>query len=92
VEAVSTKGILFAKTLSFFLTAAPILGISALTQTTGSGITLRTIITFLLLYAAINVYSYFNATTLHLEEKKLADQINQHLDEFHKDENATHPS
>ena len=90
VETASAKGKLAEYIIRFFTTAVLVLGTHVVTEQTGSGITLDTIISFLLIYAAIVGYSYMNATNIELEEKKLAEQINQQLNEFHKDENETH--
>ena len=94
VEATSTKGVLQMHLIIFASTAALILGTFALLEPSRS-ITLRTIVIFLVIYAAITIYSYFNAAVVIIEENKVADEINKRLGEFHKNEthskeNETH--
>jgi len=91
IETNSARGARTKNIVRFFITAIFVLGTYALIEPTGSGVTLGTIITFLLIYAAISVYSYFNATIIELKEKKLAEDINKRLNEIHKGENESHP-
>ena len=90
IEMDTIKGVLAVGIIRLVITVVLVLGTHALTWSTDSGITLGTIIRFFLIYVAFFVYSYFNAISINIEEKKLAEQINQQLDEFHKDENETH--
>jgi len=89
IEADSTKGVLQIHIINFISTTALVLGAFVFTEP-GGGITLRTIVIYLAIYASISVYSYFNAAVVIIEENKMADEINKRLGEFHKDENEAH--
>jgi len=90
VETNSTKGFLLVNVIRVVITATLILGTSVLVDPTGSGISLGTIVRFLIIYAAFSVYSYLNATNIEIKDKKVADEINQKLSEFHNGKNETH--
>ena len=92
VEATSTKGVLQINLITFVSTAALVLGMFAVLEPSG-GITLRTIVIFLGIYAVLSVYSYFNAAVVIIRDNEVADEINKRLGEIHSNEthgNETH--
>jgi len=76
VDATSTKGVLQINLITFAATAALVLGMFAILEPSG-GITLRTIVIFLGIYAVISVYSYFNAAVVIIRDHEIADEIEQ---------------
>ncbi|MCL2170326.1 MAG: hypothetical protein FWB74_09935 [Defluviitaleaceae bacterium] len=90
IETDSAKGARQKNIVRFGITALLVLGIDALIEQTYTGAPLGTVTTFLLVYIGISVYSYFNAINIELKEKKLAEDINERLNEIHKDENESH--
>lgn len=76
--------------MRFGLTSLFVLGAYVLTATAQNGVTINTLINFLLVYGGIMLYSSFNATYIPLKERKLAEQINERLNEFHNSENETY--
>ena len=90
IETTSAKGVLHKNITIFIITSVLVLGAHNLIVPSGGGITLSVIVTFLLVYGAVRLYSYFNATTIELEEKNTAMQINQRLNEIHSGENESH--
>jgi len=90
VETNTTKGVLAANVLRFVIIGMLVFGTLVIALPTEGNITLGTVAIFILIYAVVSVYSTKNAIILDLREKKLADDINQQLDEIHKAENETH--
>ena len=94
VETTSAKGVRTKNAIRFITTAALVLGVYGMIQSAQAsaqgGISLRVIGIFLLVYGGVNIYSYFNATTIEIEENNLAEKINQRLNEFHHTQNETH--
>lgn len=90
IETISAKGVLVKNIIQFCLTALLTLSAYAIIEPSGSGLTFDTLITFLIVYAVIFIYSTLNAVTIEIKEKELADQINEKLNEIHNAQNESH--
>jgi len=90
VEASTARGQRAKKIIRFLAITVLVLGFFAIEDGRGDfSFGIGTVASFLLVYAAISIYFYFNAITIDIREKKLAEQINQQLDEIHSSENES---
>ena len=90
IETSSPKGVRIKNAIRFLATAFLVIGTYAVIGSSSGGVTFSTIATFLIAYAAVSIYSFFNAMTIEIKEKDIAEQINNRLNEIHNAKNESH--
>lgn len=88
VETNSAKFVIALRALGFALTVVLVVVMHVLLS--GTGVSTNFIITFLLVYAIMFVYSSVYIVVININDKKVAEHINKQLAEIHDAESETH--